>query len=304
MEPKISGLTILEPIRENARFSTFKGTYQEKPVFVKVAADTDHQSGIWHEAAGLRDMKEIDIAEKHYRVPEVLYVNNDVIITSWADGELMMDKFTQGEPREINHYLSTLLDLFTYLDSRTTSVVGYTRQNRPGVKNRIDDILEKLDHVTYQSQIDPELVKGTGAFARRIVSRIESRFTHGDLQPGNLMVDEPVNIPTVIDCEHCSWLWPRHYSPVNFVFNYSIKEFPWLRRYLPKFLNDYLSSARIKPEDAVAQLNFSAAMRSLQSIYESKPGTPDAKFQIPDYHAEFLTNTMKRIVENKLFLEI
>lgn len=296
-----------EPLTEisaNLRFATYRGELEGENVFVKVAANDETRELLLTEATGLVNMRELDMNERFYRTPSVITVTPDYIVTSWADGHPMKDDF-KGDDRRVAGHLNYLAELFAFVDSRTSGSLGVTRYNRPGKQHGVDEILAKLESVEYGRHIDAGLVRGIAEYARGAIPGAETRFTNGDLQPSNLLIDTTGKV-TVVDCESCSWLWPRHYNIVNFIFNYG-SAFEWLRPQLPHFFNDYCQKTGIDASQAVDAFNLSAAMRCLQIIYENlghhmnMNKTPSA--QLSSHLKTYVTAVIQRILSKQLFFQ-
>jgi thiamine kinase-like enzyme len=288
-------------IRENLRFAIYNGELNGARVFIKTAAKPDLEKAIAVEAAGLQAMYELDPAESHYSTTRVLGITNDSLMTSWAEGSSMVEDFTKATAEQ---HIDTLLDLFSYIDSRTSSGSGVTRFNQPGRENGVDEMLRRLKALDYQKHIDASLVEKTAEYARQHLTTTETRFTHGDLQPGNILI-RPNEVPVVIDCESCSWLWPRHYNLVNFAFNYGPRHDTWLPKKLYTAFFAYFDMLQIDPKSMVDQINFSAAMRAMQSINELLGGHTEAgRDRLPENVRDYLIACMENIIQGRLFVEV
>jgi aminoglycoside phosphotransferase (APT) family kinase protein len=203
----------LREIRTNQRFSTFEGLLENKKIFVKIAIDAKLKERLSIEANGLKGMKQLDPNEALYHVPNVIELTNDYIATEWAEGKPMVNDFEGGDIAKIELDLKYLVRLYTHIDQVGNNKVDI----RDSIQKAVDKSLKNLDALKYQEYIDAELVKALVQYIRTHADAIEARTTHGDLQPGNVMVSDD-NKPTIVDCETYRDSWPRHYNIVNFVF--------------------------------------------------------------------------------------
>lgn len=290
----------IEPITANLRFETFRGLLDGQRVFIKTAVDPALGTAIQHEAAGLEAMRQLDPQETHYAVPEVLRVTDNTIVTSWIEGDAMTASLTA---RAASH-MTTMLDLFVYLDRCSEEKRGSTRFNRPGQSNNIDKQMGRLKKLGYEAHIDSELVEKTATYARKVMGKIATKFTHGDLQPGNIILSSQGKL-WLVDCESCDVLWPRHYNLVNLTFNIGASPEHPLNPYLLSGFERYFERLSIRPEHITDQINFSAAMRILQRLVEELGGnTEPGKDRLPDHLREYLTRCMHLISAGKLFLGV
>lgn len=292
-----------ELIAKNLRFAAYQGLLKDEKVFIKTALQEDLHQSIWKEAAGLTIMYELDPEARFYRVPKVLYISGDTLITSWAEGHPALEYFESKNLEAVSKHINFLLELYAYLDSKTTSSVGVTRVNQPGKQNGIEKALERIGEIGQKNPIDMKLFREVGAYAKGLETIVENRFTHGDLQAGNVLVNGN-DVPTIVDCEGCSFLWPRHYNIVNLVFNYTLNHGEWLGEDLEAAFWKYFEVVGIDPKDAAYQINFSASLRCLQSISEQLMGhSTEGLDALPKHIEDFIVKAMKNIVEGKLFLE-
>lgn len=296
----ISQLTDKQLIRKNLRYATYKAVLDDRQVFVKEGVGKKTTSMLWLEAMGLQNMFELDPVGNQYNVPSVIFVSNNTIITSWADGKEMSQDLSSSS---IDGYLDFLISLYVFIDGKTTSSVGTTRWNQPKQKDSIYKIMDKFDELQIEQYIDKEILSSLVNYIKENIGSIETRFTHGDLQPGNILVDGE-DLPTVIDCESCSWLWPRHYNLVNLLFNYSLKE---KRKFNSQFLEAfqrYFEILRLSPQDHTLQINISAAMRCVGILREHIGGhANEGHNELPQEIREFVESVSSKILSNKLFVE-
>lgn len=294
----------LTEIRTNLRFATYRGELEGEPVFIKVAASEKTRENLTAEAAGLMNMGELDPGARFYKTPHVIESTRDYIVTNWADGEPMGKDFHEGNQRVVEH-LGYLADLFAFVDSRTNGGSGINRFNRPGKKHGVDDILERLESVNYARHIDAGTMRAIAAYARGTADGVETRFTNGDLQPGNLLIDNSGKV-TAVDCESCSWLWPRHYNIVNLIFNYGSSK-DWLRPKFAGFFDDYCQKAAASVnQETIDTCNLSAAMRCLQIVYENLGNVLDEKpsgVRLTPRFKNYVETTAQRILSGQLFFE-
>lgn len=285
----------------NLRYSVSSGVLDGRPVFIKTAIDPALKAGIANEAAGLKAMRTLDPMQTHYSTPQVLCLTDDTIVTTWADGELMIKKLDQLTVTQYHH---TLIELFLFLDGASPGSVGITRYNRPNEENNVEKTMKQLEGLHYEKHIDHNLVEKTAHYALSHMTTIETRFTHGDLQPNNIIVT-PKNQLWVIDCESCDKLWPRHYNLVNFVFNYGVHSDLWRKRSLMSAFDTYFAKLGINPHTIIDQINFSAAMRCLQRINEELGDhTEVGKGILPVHLHDYLVANMKLITEGQLFVGV
>ena len=253
-------------IQTNHRYATFKGSLGEKSVFIKKAVDPDLRDALAQEISGEEKMRNLDSQNKFYFTPKVLEQDSDYIVTEWVDGHLMVDDFESGDKDKIKQHLEYLTNLYAFIDSQESTGIGITRFNQPDQETGVERISKKLKEFTYSQGVDWELVAKISAYVTRVLPKTETRFTHGDLQPGNIMLTD--NGQTyLIDFESCSDLWPRHYNIMNFIMNYGAK-YPALRSDLDLMLASYCNMRGIDYEESKDTFGIAVAMRSLQMIYE------------------------------------
>lgn len=301
--PTLTDYEPLTVIRKNFRFETYKGVRQDQPVFVKVSTSDKTAHKLLLEATGLINMRELDAKGAYYRVPEVIELGADYIVTSWAEGSPMADDFKEDSPRLTEH-LKYLNDLYLFVDSRSNGGVGVTKFTRTDKQDTVDRIQKKLTSAEFNNQIDRQLIDNLANYIREVEPTVETRFTNGDLQPSNLLVAEHGAI-TVIDCESCSWLWPRHYNLVNFAFNYGW-HFPWLRSQLKNMLEEYCRKSELDINNQLDAFNITAAMRSMGILYEFfdlqiQAGT---ELKLDAGLKEYVETTARQILDHKLFLDL
>jgi predicted Ser/Thr protein kinase len=295
----IEAITHKKLIRENLRYATFSGIYNGEKVFIKTATGSEQKDGVKSEVDGLKAMRALDPTQTHYLTPKLLHLSEDTIVTTWADGELMAKGLNQytAEPS-----FKRLANLYHFIDKSSVGGIGTTRFNRPGQDNGVEKTMLRLRELEYQKHIDRQLVARTAEYALSVVSTIQTRFTHGDLQPGNIIISPNDNL-WVIDCESCDQLWPRHYNLINFVFNYGAQPSNWLKDSLSKLFDHYFLLHAIDPNEILNQINFSAAMRCLQSINEQLGDhTEPGKDALPSHIYSYLTASMKLITDGQLFV--
>lgn len=289
--------TPLSEIRTNHRYATFKGSLGEKSVFIKKAVDPELRHALVLETKGEEKMRNLDSQNKFYFTPKVLEQDSDYIATEWVDGHLMVDDFESGDKDKIKQHLEYLTNLYAFIDSQESTGVGITRFNQLNQETGVERISKKLKEFTYSQGIDWELVAKISAYITRVLPKTETRFTHGDLQPGNIMLTD--NGQTyLIDFESCSDLWPRHYNIMNFIMNYGAK-YPALRSDLDLMLASYCSMRGIDYEESKDTFGIAVAMRSLQMIYEwlseqKRDGV--ARPQLTKQQREYLKKMQKYII--------
>lgn len=292
----------LREIRATHRFLAFEGQLDNRKVFIKQAVDTRLRERLLAEAAGLMAMSEIDPLETQYQVPGLIELNPEYIVTEWASGYPMEEDFTQNRQAAIAAHLPYLAALYSFIDQRSGDGHGMTRFNRPGKKANVKVALDALHELDFERHIDKSLVEQTAVYITRVLPETATRYTNGDLQPGNLLIDGE-GVPTVVDCETCSWLWPRHYNIVNFVFNYAAK-YPALAHNLRDMFREYCEHIGVVAEESIDAFNVSAAARCLQMVQEQLTAygseTTTEKTLDPAVRA-YVEATMGRITSGKLF---
>jgi hypothetical protein len=289
-------------IRSNHRFATFEGRINGQKVFIKRVVDPKLQERLLIEATGLVNMKQIDSRKSLYKVPKVIEITLKYIVTEWVNGHPMEDAFVSTNTKAVEMHLSYLVDLYTFIDQRSSGGVGITRFNQPDKVPSVEKVMKALDKLDFREQVDSYLIEKMVEYVTTTIPETETRFTNGDLQPGNLIVDD--HLPTVVDCEACSWLWPRHYNVVNFVFNYGAK-YPDMSDKLKSMFYEYCSRLDINPEQSVRAFNISAAMRCLQ-IVEEQLTVHDVevvdKKELTQEMRSYVEKVMSRIANNQLFV--
>lgn len=276
-----------------------KGEEQEQ-VFVKELKGSALASHIRLQdyLFGLRAMYELDPAQTRYKIPQVIDLASRSLVLAWADGEPMAKSFERNPETALETYGAKLFDLFAYIDSKTTSNKGVTRYNRPNKPTKLDGMVDKLKATNYAEHIDVALIDRLIAYLKENLPEVETRFTYGNLQPGKIFVDATTNPETwtLIDCETCSFLWPRHYSAVNFVFNYTHK-YPQLSGRLSQLLLEYLRKLQLDPQqpEAIRQINVSAALRCIGLLIEQLQNSPILSAGL----GQWLSALMWRVVRNE-----
>ena len=296
-EGRISRYGLLKEVRTNHRFATFQGVLDGGRVFIKQAVNPALQERLLLDAVGHITMRELDRLESVYRVPAIIEVSSDFIVTQWADGAPMQEDFRRGNERVMTNHLAYLLKVYLFIDQRSSGVKGVTRFNLPDEESGITRILDALKKRELHAAISTELVEQTTSYVNKKVNTLETRFTNGDLQPGNILVVSG-SMPTLVDCETCSWLWPRHYNIVNFLVNYGIQH-PWLMSEFEGMFSEYCRQLEIIPEKTLDAFNVSAAMRCLQMIEENFSDHGGISSQTRAY----IETIMERIVSDKLFID-
>lgn len=287
-----------ELIRENLRYKTYSGYIDNQRVFIKKIVDPKLKNTVFREIGGLISMYELDPSEKYYQVPQFISFTDDTLMTTWIDGYNMSERFKE----ETEKYVQVLFKLYKYLDSRTSSGRGFTRFNHPRKPSNIDRTLERLEGIGIEKHIDKNIILELGDYLNKSVSEVETRFTHGDLQPGNIIITQK-EVPAIIDCEACSWLYPRHYNIVNFVFNYCMSYED--KKYL-KYLDEYFKYTEMEIDETVKSLvNFTAGLRSLHILDEILIGnTNEGQDNISEKKIELLIKMADNILNNRVFNSI
>lgn len=281
----------LKEVRINDRFATYSATVEKERVFIKVAVKAELRERLRAEAAGLMAMRELDLGQKFYRVPRVIDLTETYIVTEWATGHTMQSQ---------SHY-SYLQKLYAMIDSRSKGETGITRYNQPHERSGVDIFLERMDKVDYTHYFDSKLVKSTADFIRTTLPVTETRFTNGDLQPGNLLVDD--STIWLIDCETASWLWPRHYNIVNFMFNTASQNDMTIPA-LHKLFEGYCIDIGLNGIEHIPAFNVSAALRCFGQIIEHLSNQEINTHQpiISPSNQKYIQESMEKIVAGKLFL--
>jgi hypothetical protein len=304
LPPKLDTFSPLTEIGTTRRFATFKGTYENQPVFIKTAVDPTLKGDLVLEAVGLTNMKELDNFETLYKVPSIIAVSPDYIMTEWALGRPMKDDFESGNMEMVDTWLSYLVDLYVFIDGKSNGTLGATRFNRPDRKSNVEQALDNLESLNFRDYMDSVMIDRMAAYIPTIIPTTETRFTNGDLQPSNLLVSEE-GVPTVVDCESCSWLWPRHYNIVNFIFNYGAR-YPEMIKKFKDMLHQYCMKLEIDPYASKDAFNISAAMRCLQMVEERLAAQSYSQGQNNQFTPRirtYIESSMARIATGNLFVE-
>lgn len=256
----------LSKIRTNHRYATYKGLLDEEPVFIKKVVDPELRDALAQEANGEEKMRSLDSQNRFYFTPKILEGGSDYLVTEWIDGHLMVDDFESGDKPKVQKHLEYLTQLYAFVDSQQPTGIGITRFNQPNQETGVERIFKELKEFTQGHGVDWGLVTKASEYITRALPKTETLFTHGDLQPGNIMLANDGKT-YLIDFESCSDFWPRHYNIINFIINYGAK-YPALRNDLDKMLENYCKMREIDCEKAKDAFGVSGAMRSLQMIYE------------------------------------
>lgn len=198
--------------------------------------------------------------------------------------------FQPMKKSKVKSHLSYLGDLYAFIDSQASTGRGVTQFNEPDKKTGVAQILQKLEDFDWQREIDEDLVNKTCSYIEQVLPYVETRFTHGDLQPGNIMLTNEGSV-YLVDFESCSDLWPRHYNIVNFIVQYNIR-YPALQTDLHGMFDRYCRARKVDQDNEVDAFNVSSAMRSLQIIYELLSSLRRDGIDSPH-----LTDTQRKYVE-------
>lgn len=250
----------LQRITNNHRFITYRGTHDSMPVFIKVAAEPRLRERFEIEAEGIRMLARMDPDSKLYRVPQLVELNSEYIATEWMDGVPMSAAFENGDTKRVRADIAYLVELFAFFDT-FPGAAGVTRFNQPGMQSGAGQAIEKLQDLHAEHVIDMELAQKVASYIESVAPATETRYQHGDLQPGNILATDN-SVSTIVDFETCSPLWPRHYNIVNFVFNYQLKYSEYEDEIAQSFWT-YCNKTKVNPADNVDAFNISAAMRGL-----------------------------------------
>jgi aminoglycoside phosphotransferase (APT) family kinase protein len=260
--PNIAHYAPLKEIRTNNRFSTFEGVHEGQKVFIKFAVDPKLQKRLSVEASGLKAMRQYDLRGQLYHVPQVVELAEDYIVTEWAVGAPMVDDFNEKDLTKIEADLTFLIEVYALIDRAPSPEINI----KETLYESVDTHLEKLKKLSYETFIDPTIVLGLVEYIKAVAGSVETRSTHGDLHPSNILVAEG-SLPAIVDCETYRDSWPRHYNIVNFIFNYC-EAYPWLSENAETLLTDYEEKTGVESDDDVDGFNVSAALRCLQMIEE------------------------------------
>lgn len=292
------GLQDIQLISENERNAYYSAMFDGERVFVKRIKDPVRflrESGC---AYGFKALFELDPMETFYRVPKILLINPPIIVTSWADGKMMKDRFIADPASALQQFGEQLFGIYQFIDSRALGNHGVTRYNLPGdTEGGLEAMLTRLRATNYKSQLRSDQVDALTDFLRSALSQVETRFADGDLQPSNILCEPSQKVWTIVDGEACSSLWPRHYSAVNFVFNYS-HAFPEIAGELHQMLLGYLRACGSQPGDTstIQLANTSAALRIIGLIIERSTAEG-----LPEKTKSFVTEAMANILSGKIF---
>ncbi len=257
-------LTEKKLIRKNLRFSTFFAKFGRRKVFVKKANTVKLIKRLYREISGMHILAELDPLKKFYDVPKIIQLDNNTLITTWIEGTPLLDYLENHD--FFSKYIPKLIRIYGFIDERSPSSKGITILNNPKSKPMIDRLLEKISLTKAATLLNKKKILLIANYAKKHLSSLEAKFAHGDLQPANVLIDKKGNF-NIIDCESCSFLWPRHYEIVNFVFNYSYIH-PDKAIFLKNCIKDYIKNLQMPKEQILQQLNTIAAIRWLSIIVE------------------------------------
>lgn len=278
-------------IRTNHRFSTFEGLSDKgERVFIKTAVDPKLRERLDAEARGLEEFLSLDPNQTLFRVPRLIDLTGDRIVTTWAEGTPMAKDFEGHDETKIEQDVQYLTRLYAFVDQNTQ-----VRSRMGDMGDRLTDKhMTNLRKLQYDKHVDAILVTRIAEYIRAISPSTETRATNGDLQPGNILVADNA-VPTLIDFETYRDSWPRHYNIVNFIFNYGAN-YPKLSGKFRDMLVEYEQATNVSPGDDIASFNISAAIRSLQMIEERIPGGA-MSLEVKNY----IETSMRNILSGRLF---
>lgn len=302
MTQSLQYLGPLLEVRLTHRFATYRGTLDGRPVFVKVVVDTELIDRLQSEVEGMSKMERLDAQRALYSVPRLIERGDRYLVNEWVEGHSMsLDSQSITTPKVKNH-LNYLVDLYAFIDSQEPTGRGVTRFNEPGQKTGVAQILQELEDFAWRQEIDEGLVNKTCSYIERVLPNTETRFTHGDLQPENIILTSERGV-YLVDFEACSDLWPRHYNIVNLIMQYAVR-YPALQEDLQGMFDQYCLAREVDRISEVDAFNVSSAMRSIQIIYEwlsseRRNGTDSP--HLTDAQRKYLEDIMVNISSGKLF---
>jgi hypothetical protein len=299
---RLPELDQFEPLRQitgNHRFITYQGMSDGVPVFLKVPANERLQERLKSEAEGMAELARRDKDETLYRVPKLIEVTPGYIATEWVDGYSMSEDFESGDQAKIKADVDYLVKLYAFFDAFPGGQ-GVTRFNLPDEKPQTVVTLEKIAELGADKSIDMNLAKEVASYIENALPATETRYTHGDLQPGNILYRTDGK-PVIVDCETRSPLWPRHYNIVNFTFNYS-RKYPQLHAVLSAAFWAYCDVVKVDATQHSDAFNVSAGMRALQLTIEKQLDAQRENKTISSDDAAYINIMMRKVVSNKLFI--
>ena len=107
-----------------------------------------------------------------------------------AEQKALIFAYAELDKDKIKQHLEYLTNLYAFIDSQESTGIGITRFNQLNQETGVERISKKLKEFTYSQGIDWELVAKISAYITRVLPKTETRFTHGDLQPGNIMLTD------------------------------------------------------------------------------------------------------------------
>lgn len=298
----LSELDKFKPLRQITgihRFATYRGTSDGMPVFLKVPSDERLKERLKAEAEGLNELARRDKDETLYHVPKLIKITPGYAATEWVDGYPMSQDFEFGDQAKIKVDSDYLVRLYAFFDAFPGGR-GTTRFHLPDQKPQTVVALEKIVELGADKNIDMNLVKEVASYIENTLPATETRYTHGDLQPGNILLRRDGK-PVIVDCETCSPLWPRHYNIVNFTFNY-LKKYPHLHTTLSAAFWAYCDVAKVDATKNIDAFNVSAGMRALQMTVEKQLDAQRENKTINSDDAAYVDAMMRKVVSNKLFI--
>lgn len=297
--PDLPAFEPLEQITANHRFETYRGTYDGKPVFLKIPVEDRLKDRLKNEIEGIQEFYKHDPEGSLYRVPKIIKLHDDYLVTEFISGYQMSLDFDRGDKDKILKDIAFLVDTYLFFDNFPGGI-GNTRFNLPRQKPKTTQILEQLNELDKSMLFDNELARKMIEYIDHIASELETRYTHGDLQPGNVIVTD--GAPVIVDFETCSSTWPRHYNIVNFVINYKQK-YPELRDVLADAFWHYCERAGVDPRARVDTFNAIAGMRSIQMMVEMLLDSQRSGEPIEKQAIDYVNANVEAILEDKLFID-
>lgn len=303
-----ASLRILQEIRTNQRFATFKAIDQkDRPVFVKQIRHKELSGSLRKELYAIERIRQTAKTRHQpfpFLIPQVLQSGEDYLVTTWVEGDIMPFSADLTDQKE---RIAFLAHCFSAIDQATALAnPGLTNYAVPGKNNEtmIQRLKRILPTLAVGEYFDPKLIDAGFAYAEQHTGALTARFTHADLTPHNIIEHEGKR--TLIDWESAGETWPRFYDIVNMAYNWSL-EHPELTADLTNLMREFFAEINESPEVHKMQLNTIAMGRALSCITELLSEPNDFHNTIATMtpeRAAYIRNSIDRILTGKLFIEI
>lgn len=260
-------ITILNIVRKNQRYATYRAVYRGRQVFVKQAVRVSLAAGIRRELWGLQVFEDLAMYNHlPFEVPKILHSGSDFVVTKWVE----------GQPLDFDPAVADFDDNVAFLAGSLARLDTLTRLANP-MRSRFDvplrprqslpDSLEsRLGALSYRQYFEQTLIKACLDMVRLNLGSLEARLTHGDFTPNNIVAYKSKR--TLVDFESTNLLWPRFYDVVNLTINRLITQ-PETSAGCQRLVKLYLGQiAGTVNKAGLAQMNTIAMVRLLSMIIE------------------------------------